>query len=191
MNFSDEEDREKKFDIIEDNVNYLASTIDDFMSYFDKKTHSEVRYLENIITEIKSIANASVKNSGVELSIVMNVDSKKLKIASSISQILLNLINNAKDALKNTKEPKKITLTFSMHSNSLIISCCDNGSGIDPAIKEQIFNPYFTTKSKSQGTGIGLYMSRQIIQKSFNGTIKVENVDDGARFSIEVPKVKE
>jgi len=187
MDFSDEEDRDKKFDIIEENVNYLASTIDDFMSYFDKKTHSEVRCLENIIIEIKSIADESIKHSGAELSIHMNINNKQIKIASSISQILLNLINNAKDALENTQDKKEIKLTFLVTAKKLIISCCDNGSGIDTVIKEQIFNPYFTTKSQSQGTGIGLYMSRQITDKFFNGEIVLEDTQEQTCFRVIIP----
>jgi len=187
MSFLDDENREKNFDIIEDNVNHLASTINDFMSYFDKKKHSEVRDLENIVTEIKSIADTSVKNSGAELFFRMDVGKKKIKIASSISQILLNLINNAKDALSNVEGSKKIRVSFIVKAEQLVISCCDNGSGIDSAIKEQIFNPYFTTKSQSQGTGIGLYMSRQITDKFFNGEISVDDSDGQTCFKVHVP----
>jgi len=187
MSFSDDENREKNFDIIEDNVNHLASTINDFMSYFDKKKHSEVRDLENIVTEIKSIAATSVQNSGAELLFTMDVENKKIKIASSISQILLNLINNAKDALSDVEGSKEIRVTFVVKGKELLISCCDNGSGIDSAIKEQIFNPYFTTKSQSQGTGIGLYMSKQITDKFFNGEISVDDSDGQTCFKVRVP----
>jgi len=187
MNLSDEEKRERNFDIIEDNVNHLASTINDFMSYFDKRKHSEVRDLENIVTEIKSIANTSINNSGAKLFIELNEENKKIKIASSISQILLNLINNAKDALLNVEGSKEIKVTFIIKSQECIISCCDNGVGISPAIKEQIFNPYFTTKSHSTGTGIGLYMSRQIIDKFFNGEIVLESKNNYTCFKVIIP----
>ena len=178
---------EKSFDIIEENVNHLASTINDFMSYFDKKTHSEIRSLETIIIEINSIAGANIKNAGVELLINMQTKKKDVKIASSISQIILNLINNSKDALATKRDDKQIKLTFTVENNSLLIRCCDNGSGIDDSIKEQIFNPYFTTKDQAQGTGIGLYMSRQITDKFFNGELSLEQTHKGTCFRLIVP----
>ncbi len=183
----DENNREKNFDIIEENVNHLASTINDFMSYFDKRKHSEVRELTSIVTEIKSIANTTLQNAGVELIIEMDDKNRKIKIASSISQILLNLINNAKDALSDVEGSKEIRVTFVVKEKELLINCCDNGSGIDSAIKEQIFNPYFTTKSQSKGTGIGLYMSRQITDKFFNGEISVDDSNGQTCFKVSVP----
>jgi signal transduction histidine kinase len=188
MQLTDTQKREKNYDIIEENINYLASTINDFMSYFDKRTHADIRDLEDIISEIKSIASQSIQRSGAELFIgIDNRETKKIKIASSISQILLNLINNAKDALSDVEGEKKIKVTFLVTKDKLIISCCDNGSGIDDAIKEQIFNPYFTTKVQSQGTGIGLYMSRQITDKFFNGEITVEDLDGKTCFKVLIP----
>lgn len=187
FSLDDEIKREKNFDIIEENVNHLASTINDFMSYFDKRKHSEVRELTSIVTEIKSIANTTIQNSGAELIIEMDEKHKNVKIASSISQILLNLINNAKDALSEKEGTKEIRVTFVLKEKELLISCCDNGSGIDPAIKEQIFNPYFTTKSQSQGTGIGLYMSKQITDKFFNGELLLDTSDSKTCFKVKVP----
>ena len=182
-----ESSSDSNFDIIEDNVNYLASTINDFMSYFDKRTHSEIRSLEDIVVEIKSIAGSSVKHSGVELFFDIKTKNKKLKIASSISQIILNLINNAKDALAGIKSEKEITITFLLEETNLIISCCDNGKGIEDKIKEQIFNPYFTTKEQSQWTGIGLYMSRQITDKFFNGELILEQINSKTCFKVTIP----
>jgi len=188
LNSADAKHREEDFDIIEENVNYLANTINDFMSYFDKRTHSEVRNLEEIVTEIKSIAGDNVKHAGVDFSIDIHTKNIKIKIASSISQIILNLINNAKDALTNSSNDKKeISVTFVAQKEKLLISCCDNGSGVCNTIKEQIFNPYFTTKEQSQGTGIGLYMSRQITDKFFNGELLLEQQDKGTCFKVIIP----
>jgi signal transduction histidine kinase len=175
IRFSKNNDIEKNLDIIEDNISYLASTIDDFTSFFDKKTSLEVKELENIIDELKSIIEIELKNKEIKLEIKLCLDNAKIKILSSISQVILNLLSNAKDSLENTDiEDKRIKLSFISKNDNFKIVCCDNGSGIDANIREKIFNPYFTTKHKTQGTGIGLYMSKQIVHNIFNGSIELD-----------------
>jgi len=95
-------------------------------------------------------------------------------ISSSLSPVVLNLLNNAKDALK-AQSNKIIRLQFLTNTYGLEIECCDNGPGIDTKIKDKIFHPYFTTKDKTQGTGIGLYMSREIVSKIFHGKIHISS----------------
>ena len=164
---------EKYFDIIEDNVNHLASTIDDFMSFFDKKAHSEIKSLDAIVREIKSIIFTHISNKNIELDITIDNTYGDIEIASSISQVVLNLLNNAKDASLEGEYSKKIKLQLISNEYGLEIECCDNGKGISSEIADKIFDPYFTTKVKSQGTGIGLYMSKEIIQKMFDGQINL------------------
>jgi signal transduction histidine kinase len=182
---SNEESIERNFDIIEKNVNYLASTIDDFMSFFDKKTYTQIRNLEDILTEVKSIIYMQITSKGISLEIEVNGDERDILLASSISQVLLNLLNNAKDAINDNMKDKKISLKFNVRDANLEIVCCDTGSGIAPEIKDKIFDPYFTTKHKTQGTGIGLYMSKQIVQKIFDAEIYFE-IESGC-FRINLP----
>jgi C4-dicarboxylate-specific signal transduction histidine kinase len=88
---------------------------------------------------------------------------------------LLNLISNAKDALlTQEKEKKEITLSFYTQKEELIIKCCDSGDGVAKELQEKIFEPYFTTKSRNRGTGLGLYMSKQIIFTIFDGRLYVD-----------------
>ena len=164
----------KNYDIIEDNVKYLASTIDDFISFFDKRSHSEMKTLHSVVKEIHNIIDAHIANKKIDLEIVIDNGYGDVYIASSISQVVLNLINNAKDALENT-EIKKIRVQFLVNEYGLEIECCDTGSGVDESIKDKIFTPYFTTKEKTQGTGIGLYMSKEIIYKIFDGEINISS----------------
>ena len=166
------ENADENFTIIEENVNYLASTINDFMSFFDKRTHSEIKPLQEIIREIHSVIDAHIRNKNIELEIVADESYGRVKIASSITQVVLNFINNAKDALK-LAEHKNIYVHFLTNEYGVEIECCDTGVGLDEEIKEKIFEPYFTTKNKTQGTGIGLYMSKQIVNKVFNGDIGI------------------
>lgn len=190
------EDLSRNFDIMEDNVNYLATTIDDFMSFFDQKTHNEVRDILSIIKEIKSIIGSQIENREITLDIQIDSVAKETMVASSISQVILNLLNNSKDAFSedDSDTDKTITLKFSVKDYVLEIVCCDNGKGIPLEIEEKIFDPYFTTKNKSQGTGIGLYMSKQIVQKLFNGTItinsrepKLAQYENQTCFFLEIP----
>ena len=169
------QESDKYFEIVEDNVRYLASTIDDFMSFFDNKTHLELRTVDSLVKEIKSIVGAHLINSDIDLEIVIDSHYERIEIASSISQVVLNLINNAKDAFEKETHSKKIRVLFISTEFGLEIECCDNGKGIDDTIKEKIFDPYFTTKEKSQGTGIGLHMSKEIVQKVFNGHINISS----------------
>lgn len=170
---SKEKDLDQCFDIVEDNIRYLASTIDDFISFFDKRTDTEVRDINEVLKEINSITSSYIQDKEIKIIIDMDYVCNKIVISSSISQVLLNLVNNSVDAFEKMKKSKKIALKFICNENSFTILCFDNGTGIKDDIVEKIYAPYFTTKDKKQGTGIGLYMSKQIVNKFFDGSIKV------------------
>ncbi len=161
------------FDIIESNSHYLSNTVNDFKQFFQKRDTQELRRLADIIVEVQNVVNPILKYN----SIILHIEKKSegdVYITSPISQVILNLIGNSIDALKSvSQEKKEITLTCSTTHEMLEISCCDNGCGIDESIIKNIFDPYFTTKSKAQGTGIGLYMSRQIVEKMYEGRLVV------------------
>lgn len=184
----DDEKLDKVFDIVEDNVTYLANTVNDFLSFFDKKTHKDKKRISEVISEVKSIAKPSLDMYKIVLEI--ETDSKKdnILIVSSISQIILNLISNAKDALLdvNQESEKKINVVFKVKKAGVEIICCDNGKGVDPAISKKIFDPYFTTKDKNRGTGLGLYMSRQIVQTIFAGNIYLDQ-NQLSCFHVDIP----
>ena len=183
-----DESLEQYFDIVEDNVNYLANTINDFMSYFDRRSHDELKKLSTIIKEIHSITDGSLRKDGVSLSIDSEIELKNIEVASSLSQVLLNLIRNSQDALLFSNINKEIKLSIDVKPKSVEIVLCDNGKGVESSIVENIFNPYFTTKKKSQGTGIGLYMSKQIINKFFEGSLILLSSDKKKTcFKIQLP----
>jgi len=187
LSSNSKESLEKNFDILEDNIRFLSTTIDDFLSFFDKKTPEEQRKIQDIIDEIQSIMKAQIETKGIKLSINIDDRLKNVEMTSVISQVLLNLLNNAKDAMDTNQEDKKISLKFEVLDGGFAITCCDNGSGIDIKISDKIFDPYFTTKEKKQGTGIGLYMSKQIITKIFDGTIRLDISAKNTCFKINIP----
>jgi len=181
------EELEKYFDIIEKNVNFLASTITDFTSFLEENTCVNPKNIIDIIKEIKNIIDIQMIKNNIKLDIEIDANCKRYLLSSSISQVILNLLNNAKDAFARNAKDKKIKLKFIGKKEHLKIICCDNGEGIKDNIKDNIFDPYFTTKNKDSGTGIGLYMSKQIIKKIFGGKIEVDSVKGETCLKITIP----
>ncbi len=140
--------------------------------------------MENAVT----ILSAELKNRGIELEFDFNIyDGIKVHgIKNELSQVILALISNSSDALV-AKEKPIIKLKVDATSSEVIISVEDNASGIKPKDIEKIFEPYFSTKDN--GTGIGLYLVKVIIEKSFDGKIEVQNQKEGVRFTLYLGKV--
>jgi C4-dicarboxylate-specific signal transduction histidine kinase len=113
-------------------------------------------------------------------------------VQGALTQVMMNLINNSKDIMvEKDIENRWIKIQQNIKDEKFIISIEDNGGGIPENIIEKIFDPYFTTKHKAQGTGLGLYMSKQIVQKHLKGNLYVKNTQHGAKFFIEIPLNKE
>jgi C4-dicarboxylate-specific signal transduction histidine kinase len=183
----DQKEINEKYDLIENTTNHLAQTINDFLSFFDKRVTSEQRSIKRIFDEVRSLSHTARQAKGIELEVVMNDSCQAVKILSSIEQVLLNLINNATDAADEKHKQAKVEFEITCDEQYLRILCTDNGKGIDATIQEKIFVPYFSTKSKAQGTGIGLYMSKQVLQKIFDGEIVLQNNKNNTVFRIEIP----
>ena len=186
-----QEESEKYFDIMEQNVKYLAATINDFMSFFDKRENLEMKSLAYIAKEVQDIIGITIKNKNINFSIEIDEHLGSVEIASSISQVILNLLGNAKDAFEPNAATKIISLKFIATEKNLEIYCCDNGVGILADVQSKIFDPYFTTKKKTKGTGIGLYMSKQIVLKLFEGEIGLVTREHFSTcFKISIPHTK-
>ncbi len=176
---------------------YLSSTIDDFRNFFKKEKESTLVKVREVVDSTLSIVSANLKNSSIVV-IIKSDDELEIEIyQNELKQVLLNILNNAKDILneKSIKE-KYIFIEVKSVANFINISIEDNAGGIPAQILNKIFDPYFTTKHQSQGTGIGLYMSLEIIEKHLKGSIDVTNETfeyenekyTGAKFSIFLPK---
>lgn len=177
--------QEKEFfenmDSINEKTQYLSKTIDDFRNFFLSDSSSQSKIDTNILIEkTVSLIKDSFKSSNVE--IIINNQATEGSLCCNenlLIQALINILNNAKDALNmiDDKEMKKfVFIDIKKINNSISINIKDNAKGIPLKIKDKIFEPYFTTKHESHGTGIGLYMTNQIITKHLNSTIIVENV---------------
>ena len=131
-----------------------------------------------------------MKNNHIEIITELHMDNPlKIQIVlGELSQSLINIINNSKDALKNKDLDRKwIKVSCIEKENRAIITIEDNAGGIPEDIIAKVFDPYFTTKHKSQGTGIGLYMTKNIIESHLSGRLYVQNTENGAKFFIELP----
>jgi len=170
---------------------HLSQTIDDFSNFFKpEKTIARVE-IKTILDETYTIVKDSLVNNNIQF--IPNIESH-LKINAytrELMQVFLNIINNAKYALIERKiDNAFIKIRVYNDDKYMNTQICDNANGIDKNIIAKIFEPYFTTKEKN-GTGLGLYMSKMIIEEHLNGILEVANSDVGACFTVRLPLDKE
>jgi len=160
---------------------HLSSTIDDFRNFFKTNKVKTVTDFETILQSVLSIIEGSLEKNKITFNLTINSSSTFNTFENELKQVILNLIKNAEDALVDNQisEPK---IDIIIDNNSFTIR--DNAGGIDKKIIEKIFDPYFSTKTKKDGTGLGLYMSKMIVQDHCQGKITATNVADGAEFKI-------
>ena len=165
----------------------MSNTIDDFRSFFSMDTKKELTTLNEIVLNAYKIIDKSFLADNIVIEIQNYELSKKLLYKNELIQILLNILNNAKDAFleKNIQNPK-IEISFLENKDYQNIFIKDNAGGIDEKIISNIFQPYFSTKSKKNGSGLGLYICKTILEKDDLGTINVQNKDNGVLFTITI-----
>jgi PAS domain S-box-containing protein len=166
-------------------VQFLSSTIDDFRNFFKPDKDKKKTNLNKITKEVLDIIELSLKNNNIKCKTKLNSDTEFISFENELKQVIINLIKNAEDALieKNIKNPFISIETYTKDKN-IIFEIQDNAFGIDEKIKNKIFEPYFSTKTQKDGTGLGLYMSKIIIEKHCKGKLLVENTEHGAKFTI-------
>jgi CheY-like chemotaxis protein len=183
-----EEDIEKFSGFIKDSVLFMRDTILDFKNYFSTKKIKKTFCVKEQVNAVMKILGIQLKHSNIEVNIEIDGNVNGYGVESEFKHVILNLIANAKDALNEKKaENKKIVINASSIDESysqLIIK--DNAGGIPENIINKIFDDHFTTK-EDKGTGIGLFMSKMIIEDEFKGEISVCNEDNGAKFIVKFP----
>ena len=168
---------------------HLSKTIDDFKNFFKPNKSIDNVLVNDVIEESLTIIGKSLQNNGIEIKKVYSCKRETSLFSRELLQILINIIKNAKEALMENKiEDPLITISTSDSDENIKISICDNGKGIKKEIMKNIFEPYFSTKSEKSGTGLGLYMSKTIVQKHLHGTIEAKNIESGGVcFNISIP----
>ncbi len=170
---------------IENLTNHMSKTINSFQNYFKGSQKKKEFSLRSAIYESILILGKSLQNNNVVININIEEDFIHKGYENEFQQVMLVLLNNAKEALLSNKiyEPK-IEVKVYKHYQEYKITVCDNAGGIKNAIIEKIFDPYFTTKKKNKGTGLGLYIAKMIAEEKMNGRISVQNVEEGSCFSV-------
>ena len=184
-----EENFHKRMDVISENISYMSNTIDDFRNFLNPDREQSSFSPKETIADVVKILSAQLDNNNISLKIVEEQEITFVGIENEFKQVLFVLINNAKDAIKSRISDKYIekgTIEIRLYreNEKNFISFCDNGGGIKEEILNSIFDPYFSTKFAASGTGIGLYIAKNIIESRMNGEIYVKNRDEGCCFYI-------
>jgi signal transduction histidine kinase len=166
-------------------VEFMSKTIDLFKNFLDDDQNNkkmEVFTLKKAITDTMQLLGSTLDKKNV--SITFNLDEKASAYGSisEIEQVLLIIINNAIDA-----HSSKIMIECTKEKSGNLLRIYDNGGGFSPEIIDKVFDAYFTTKHQSQGTGLGLFIAKMIVEIKLNGTIEAHNFNDGALFVIKLP----
>ncbi|CAA6809273.1 MAG: Unknown protein [uncultured Sulfurovum sp.] len=171
-------------------LNFMSQTIDDFRNFFKPDKEKENFNLVEEVQRAYSLLEAILQYNNIILHVNADEEFIAYGYPNEFSQVIFNIVSNAKDVLiqREVSSPE-ITIDISQDVEHVICEICDNAGGINETYLEKIFEPYFTTKDVN-GTGIGLYISKEIIHKHMKGTLHVENTSIGAKFTISIPKNK-
>ena len=169
----------------------MSTTIEDFTNFFNPLKEKKSFEIKDAINEALIILRKLIEIENINIKIDIPNNYKILGVSNELSQVIINLIQNAKDAfIQNNTKDKEISISLKEEQNLdkkyAILEIKDNAGGISNENLEKIFEPYFTTKHKSQGTGLGLFMSKMIIEKSLDGTLNHKNIDGGSIFCISI-----
>ena len=168
-------------------IKEMSNTIDDFRDFFNPRKDKSKFLVNDSIKQLILIIQPIFDFSKIKLIYSKTEDIYVYGYSNELAQALLNILYNAKDVLIEKKiEEKRVSIELIKERDSLIIKICDNAGGVNNDIIQQIFEPYFSTKKSKNGTGLGLYMSKMIIEKHMNGRLDVYNSKDGACFKIEI-----
>ena len=200
---------QKKYDLLNDkifeetctdinnNAQYLSKTIDDFKNFIKGDRKRVIFNLKDNIDSFLSLVKSSIVNNNIKLVLDVAADINVFTYPNELIQCFMNIFNNAKDALiQNNEKDRLILISAFIENENITIKIQDNAGVINTNIIQKVFEPYFTTKHKSKGTGIGLHMTYNLVVNGMHGMIEVKNEKfiyndksyTGALFLINLPK---
>jgi signal transduction histidine kinase len=169
---------------------YMSSTIDDFRNFFSPQKEKEYFDIHANIDKVLNILSSNMEEEGIDINIASDTKYQVFGYPNEFGQVLMNLFSNAKEAfVLHNVENKRIDIEISETPQEVTLNFVDNAGGIAKEILPKIFDPYFSTKRFKEGSGIGLYMSKMIIENSMHGDLGVENTSNGAKFTLTLPKM--
>lgn len=181
------EDLDKEISHAMDIIMHMSRTIDDFRNFFRHDKEMRKFVVNSVVARSIEFISATLSSSNIKVSMTADENVTAIGYQNEYAQVLLNILANAREVLieRAVTEPVISIQVTSEHGCS-VTTIGDNGGGMSEDILPRIFDPYFTTKEPGKGTGIGLYMSKVIIEQNMNGKLTVRNLDNGAEFRIEV-----
>jgi len=179
---------EKKHGSINQYVEFLSATIDDFRNFFKPDKSKESIMVTIPIHRALQIVKSSLESKGIYLETNFDCNEAVDMYQNEMMQVILNILKNAEDNFmeKSIEKPKIVISTY-LEDKNYVISLLDNGGGIPEDILKNIFDPYFSTKEEKNGSGLGLYMSKTMVEEHSGGHLLVENKEDGVEFKIILP----
>ena len=169
-------------------LQFMSRTIDDFRCFLRAEKDKEIFVVNDVVKTTIDFIRATFDHNDIVVSFEANEPVVAVGYANQYSQVILNILNNARDVLVERKVAAPlISIIISNDRSQAVVTVRDNGGGIDDAILPKIFDPFFTSKEQGKGTGIGLYMSKVIIEQNMSGSVSARNVHGGASFSILLP----
>lgn len=168
-------------------IEFMSHTIDDFRNFFKEERQKSEFVVMDVVRRVEVMVSASLYDKDISMAIKGGNDVRVLGYPNEIAHVLLNLINNARDVLveRRVTQPSISVCSYGQDGKA-IITVTDNGGGIAEEHLEKVFDPDFTTKESEQGTGLGLYLSRVMVERHMGGRLTVRNSENGAEFRIEI-----
>lgn len=168
-------------------IGHMSATIDNFRSFFCPEKDKVEFSICDVVDQTISLMGLTLKQVQIKIEVAGNVNPVITGYPNQYAQVLLNILNNARDAFaeRNVSSPK-VEILITAEEGRSVVTVNDNAGGIPADVIDKVFDPYFTTKGPDKGTGIGLYMSKMIIEKNMGGSLTASNTEEGARFRIEV-----
>jgi C4-dicarboxylate-specific signal transduction histidine kinase len=177
---------------MENSIQYMSRTIDDFMHFYHPNKEKITFSVSSVAAHALEITHPMLNKADIEIRFKSSDGFYINGYMNEYMQVLISILTNAKDTLVHREiKDAYIQIDLFETDDSVILKISDNAGGIKKENMHRIFDPYFTTKHKSMGTGLGLYISKMIIEKNMNGILSVENSKEGATFSITMEKTDE
>jgi C4-dicarboxylate-specific signal transduction histidine kinase len=168
-------------------IQHMSKTIDDFRNYFKPDKEMIDFNASEVVKNTLSLLEGSFQNPKISIEIIEKDNTIINGYKNEFAQVLLNILVNARDVvIEREIADAAVTITICREGHFSVVTISDNAGGISEEYINKVFDPYFTTKGPQQGTGVGLFMSKTIIEKNMRGKLSVQNIDNGAEFRIEV-----
>ncbi len=187
---NDKENIKKRIQIIEEKTEMMSETIDDFQNFYVKDKPKKTFDLEKLIQKSRHLLEDRMLKHHIQCKVHTTETFKLYGVENEYLQVLLAILNNAIDALdENSKEDRKLDIFLLKENEYVLVQIKNNGKQIASRDMLKIFEPYFTTKESKDQNGIGLFMSKRIIEESFHGSLEIENAAKGVNVTIKVKNV--